>query len=141
MLGRPLLFLCVSFSLLLGQLPFDVFQFLPCLIRVTFSRLGGLFGYGIDHLVDRDLKGSMNSNGANGVNLNVQYLSDQRTYVTTIHPVWEGLITGFEWQHFWTNRAQPTSLNSQKFQADMFTLFAWYNFYLSAWRRKESDHG
>jgi hypothetical protein len=23
----------------------------------------------------------------------------------------------------------------------MFTLFAWYNFYLSAWRREESDHG
>jgi hypothetical protein len=83
----------------------------------------------------------MNSNGANGVNLNVQYLSDQRTYVTTIHPVWEGLITGLEWQHFWTNRAQPATLNSQKFQADMFTLFAWYNFYLSAWRREESDHG
>jgi hypothetical protein len=35
---------------------------------------------------------------------------------------------GFEWQHFWTNWAQPTSLASQSFQADMFTLSAWYNF-------------
>lgn len=34
---------------------------------------------------------------------------------------------GFEWQHFWTNWTQPTGSSSQHFQADMFTLSAWYN--------------
>ena len=92
-----------------------------------------LFGYGIVDPLDRDLKGSMNSyntpaNPAGGVSSNVQYLSNQRTYLTAILPVWGDLIMGLEWQHFWTSWAQPTTLNSQKFQADMFTLSAWYNF-------------
>jgi hypothetical protein len=36
---------------------------------------------------------------------------------------------GFEWQHFWTNWAQPTTYFAKASnQADMFTLSAWYNF-------------
>ena len=87
-----------------------------------------LAGYGFDNPVDSDLRGSINAYGAGGVNSNIQYLSNQRTYLTVIHPVWADLIMGFEWQHFWTNWAQPTGLSSQRFQADMFTLSAWYNF-------------
>ncbi len=91
-----------------------------------------LFGYGMDNPLDRDLQGSINpfgtTPGTGGFNSNIQYLSNQRTYLTAIHPVWGDLIMGFEWQHFWTNWAQPTTLNAQSFQADMFTLSAWYNF-------------
>jgi len=87
-----------------------------------------LAGYGIDNPLDSDLKGSMNAYGAGGVNSNIQYLSNQRTYVTAIHPVWADLSMGLEWQHFWTNWAQPIGIESQKYQADMFTLSAWYNF-------------
>jgi hypothetical protein len=36
---------------------------------------------------------------------------------------------GAEWQHFWTNWAQPTTITSKTSnQADMFTVSAWYNF-------------
>ncbi|MEX5212602.1 MAG: hypothetical protein NW703_00400 [Nitrospiraceae bacterium] len=87
-----------------------------------------LAGYGWDNPVDSDLRGSINAYGAGGVNSNIQYQSNQRTYLTVIHPVWADLIMGFEWQHFWTNWAQPTGVASQRFQADMFTLSAWYNF-------------
>lgn len=87
-----------------------------------------LAGYGIDNPLDSDLRGSMNAYGAVGINSNIQYLSNQRTYLTVIHPVWADLIMGFEWQHFWTTWAQPTGLASEKYQADMFTLSAWYNF-------------
>lgn len=87
-----------------------------------------LAGYGIDNPLDSDLKNSMNAYGAAGVSSNIQYLSNQRTYLTAIHPVWGDLIMGLEWQHFWTNWAQPAGFSSEKFQADMFTLSAWYNF-------------
>jgi hypothetical protein len=88
-----------------------------------------LFGYGIDNPLDRDLTGSLNAYGAVGNNSSIQYLSNQRTYVTAIHPVWADLVMGFEWQHFWTNWAQPTTfVGKASNQADMFTLSAWYNF-------------
>ena len=88
-----------------------------------------LFGYGIDNPLDRDLKGSINPYGAGGVNSNIQYLSNQRTYLTVIRPIWADFYSGFEWQHFWTNWAQPTTVTSQlKNEANMFTLSAWYNF-------------
>jgi hypothetical protein len=88
-----------------------------------------LFGYGIDNPLDRDLKGSINAYGAAGNNSSIQYLSNQRTYLTAIHPVWADLVMGFEWQHFWTNWAQSTSFAGKASnQADMFTLSAWYNF-------------
>jgi hypothetical protein len=87
-----------------------------------------LAGYGIDNPLDSDLRGSMNAYGTVGVSSNIQYLSNQRTYLTVIHPIWADLIMGFEWQHFWTNWAQPTGFTSEKYQADMFTLSAWYNF-------------
>jgi hypothetical protein len=38
-------------------------------------------------------------------------------------------MLGFEWQHFRTNWAQPTTYFAKASnQADMFTLSAWYNF-------------
>jgi hypothetical protein len=86
-----------------------------------------LAGYGIDNPLNSDLNGSINS-FPGGVNSNIQYLSNQRTYFTAIHPVWSDLVMGFEWQHFWTTWAQPIGISSQSFQADMFTLSAWYNF-------------
>jgi hypothetical protein len=92
-----------------------------------------LFGYGIDNPLDRDLKGSINAYGtavgSAGYNSSIQYLSNQRTYLTAIHPVWADLVMGVEWQHFWTNWAQPTTyFGKASNQADMFTLSAWYNF-------------
>ena len=92
-----------------------------------------LFGYGIDNPLDRDLKGSINAYGTTpgsiGYNSSIQYLSNQRTYLTAIHPIWADLVMGFEWQHFWTNWAQPTTYFAKASnQADMFTLSAWYNF-------------
>lgn len=92
-----------------------------------------LFGYGLDNPNDKDLKGSLNAYGTTpgslGYNSSIQYLSNQRTYLTAIHPVWGGLIMGAEWQHFWTNWAQPTTFVSKASnQADMFTVSAWYNF-------------
>jgi len=88
-----------------------------------------LFGYGIDNPLDRDLKGSINAYGAGGIDSSIQYLSNQRTYLTAIHPVWADLVMGLEWQHFWTNWAQPTTVTGKASnQADMFTLSAWYNF-------------
>ena len=88
-----------------------------------------LFGYGLDNPLDSDLKGSINAYGAGGVNSSIQYLSNQRTYLTAIHPVWADLMMGLEWQHFWTNWAQPTGfVGKASNQADMFTLSAWYNF-------------
>lgn len=92
-----------------------------------------LFGYGIDNPNDKDLKGSINAYGtapgSAGYNSSIQYLSNQRTYLTAIHPVWSDLVMGFEWQHFWTNWAQPTTYFAKASnQADMFTLSAWYNF-------------
>jgi hypothetical protein len=92
-----------------------------------------LFGYGIDNPLDRDLKGSINAYGtapgSAGYNSSIQYLSNQRTYLTAIHPIWADLTMGLEWQHFWTNWAQPTTYTAKASnQADMFTLSAWYNF-------------
>jgi hypothetical protein len=92
-----------------------------------------LFGYGIDNPLDSDLKGSINAYGTTpgsaGYNSSIQYLSNQRTYLTAIHPIWSDLVMGFEWQHFWTNWAQPTTYTAKASnQADMFTLSAWYNF-------------
>ena len=92
-----------------------------------------LFGYGIDNPLDRDLKGSINAYGTApgsiGYNSSIQYLSNQRTYLTAIHPIWADLTMGFEWQHFWTNWAQPDTYTAKASnQADMFTLSAWYNF-------------
>jgi len=92
-----------------------------------------LFGYGIDNPNDKDLKGSINAYGtapgSAGYNSSIQYLSNQRTYLTAIHPIWADLMMGLEWQHFWTNWAQPTTYFSKASnQADMFTLSAWYNF-------------
>jgi hypothetical protein len=92
-----------------------------------------LFGYGIDNPLDRDLKGSINAYGtapgSAGYNSSIQYLSNQRTYLTAIHPVWSDFVMGLEWQHFWTNWAQPdTYFAKASNQADMFTLSAWYNF-------------
>jgi hypothetical protein len=92
-----------------------------------------LFGYGIDNPNDKDLIGSINAYGTApgsvGYNSSIQYLSNQRTYLTAIHPIWADLVMGFEWQHFWTNWAQPTTYFSKASnQADMFTLSAWYNF-------------
>jgi hypothetical protein len=90
-----------------------------------------LAGYGIDNPLDRDLKGSINPYGAGGVNSNIQYLSNQRTYLTVIHPIFADFYSGLEWQHFWTNWAQPAipTITSQlKNEANMFTLSAWYNF-------------
>jgi hypothetical protein len=67
--------------------------------------------------------------GSVGYNSSIQYLSNQRTYLTAIHPIWADLVMGLEWQHFWTNWAQPTTYFSKASnQADMFTLSAWYNF-------------
>jgi hypothetical protein len=92
-----------------------------------------LFGYGIDNPLDRDLKGSIDAYGTTvgsvGYNSSIQYLSNQRTYLTAIHPIWADFTMGFEWQHFWTNWAQPTTYAGKASnQADMFTLSAWYNF-------------
>ncbi|BCA56770.1 hypothetical protein W02_39100 [Nitrospira sp. KM1] len=92
-----------------------------------------LFGYGIDNPLDSDLKGSINAYGttpgSTGYNSSIQYLSNQRTYLTAIHPIWSDFVMGFEWQHFWTNWAQPTTYSAKASnQADMFTLSAWYNF-------------
>jgi len=79
------------------------------------------------------LKGSINAYGtapgSAGYNSSIQYLSNQRTYLTAIHPVWADLTMGFVWQHFWTNWAQPDTYTAKASnQADMFTLSAWYNF-------------
>lgn len=96
-----------------------------------------LFGYGIDNPLDRDLKSQRGNSidaygtapGSLGYNSSIQYLSNQRTYLTAIHPIWGGLIMGAEWQHFWTNWAQPSTITSKTSnQADMFTVSAWYNF-------------
>jgi hypothetical protein len=92
-----------------------------------------LFGYGIDNPLDRDLKGSINAYGtapgSAGYNSSIQYLSNQRTYLTAIHPIWADFVMGLEWQHFWTNWAQPDTYTAKASnQADMFTLSAWYNF-------------
>jgi hypothetical protein len=92
-----------------------------------------LFGYGIDNPNDSDLKASVNAfgtaPGSNGYNSSIQYLSNQRTYLTAIHPIWADFYMGAEWQHFWTNWAQPTTIGTKTSnQADMFTVSAWYNF-------------
>jgi hypothetical protein len=88
-----------------------------------------LAGYGWDNPLNSDLNGSITfANTGAPVNSNVQYLSNQRTYFTAIHPVWSDLFLGFEWQHFWTHWAGPVGFNQPSFQADMFTLSTWYNF-------------
>ena len=80
-----------------------------------------LAGWGFDNPLNSDLKGSITVQ-----NSNVQYLDNQRTFLTAIHPIWADFYTGFEWTHLWTSWAGPSP--NQSYQADQFMLSAWYNF-------------
>jgi hypothetical protein len=89
-------------------------------------------GWGFDNPLDSDLRGSIAStnfpDAYQPVNSNVQYLSNQRTHLTAIRQVWADFYVGFEWQHFWTHWAGPIGAVQPSYQADMYNLFAYYNF-------------
>ena len=75
-----------------------------------------LLGYGLDNPNKSDLQGSVAA-------ANVQYLSNQRTYVTMIHPIWADFYLGAEFQNLWT---QWTS--NERFSGQQYNLSVWYNF-------------
>jgi hypothetical protein len=81
-----------------------------------------LAGYGFDNPVNSDL---IRSGG-----LDVQYLINQRTYLTAIHPIWGGFNVGLEWNHLWTEWSTgPTVVTPPRhFQGDNYMVSFWYSF-------------
>jgi hypothetical protein len=81
-----------------------------------------LAGAGFDNPNNSDLKGST-------ANSDTQYLSNKRTYLTAIHPIWSDFHVGFEWQHLWTTWSRTAAGGGdQSFQGDMYNISFWYNF-------------
>ncbi|HXF91957.1 MAG TPA: hypothetical protein VNK46_04300 [Nitrospiraceae bacterium] len=78
-----------------------------------------LAGAGMDNPLDQDVRGST-------VNVDTQYKSNYRTYLTAIHPIWSDFYIGLEWQHLWTTWAVGTG--SQHYQGDTYNIAFWYNF-------------
>lgn len=75
-----------------------------------------LAGYGFDNPYNSDLKGSQPF-------ANVQYLSNQRMYLTAIHPIWADFYVGLEFQNLWTKWT-----TGQSFQGQQYNMSFWYNF-------------
>lgn len=75
-----------------------------------------LAGYGIDNPNKSDLQGSTNV-------ANVQYLSNQRMYLTWVRPIWADFYFGAEFQNLWT---QWTT--QERFSGQQYNLSVWYNF-------------
>lgn len=78
-----------------------------------------LAGAGMDNPLDQDVRGST-------ANVDTQYKSNYRTYLTAIHPIWSDFYIGLEWQHLWTTWAVGTG--SQHYQGDTYNIAFWYNF-------------
>jgi hypothetical protein len=75
-----------------------------------------LVGYGFDNPNKNDLRGSTTGD-------NIQYLSNQRTYVTMVRPIWADFYLGAEFQNLWT---QWTT--QERFSGQQYNLSVWYNF-------------
>ncbi len=75
-----------------------------------------LVGYGFDNPNKSDLNGSTTA-------ANIQYLSNQRTYVTMVHPIWADFYLGAEFQNLWT---QWTT--QERFSGQQYNISVWYNF-------------
>lgn len=78
-----------------------------------------LAGYGFDNPNNNDLSGSLNP----ATNPNTQYLSNQRMYVTAIHPIWADFYLGLEFQNLWTTWTTYESYSGQQ-----YNISVWYNF-------------
>lgn len=76
-----------------------------------------LVGYGIDNPNKSDLNGSV-------AVANVQYLSNQRTYLTWVRPIWADFYFGAEFQNLWTQWAGTF----ERFSGQQYNLSVWYNF-------------
>jgi hypothetical protein len=80
-----------------------------------------LAGYGFDNPVNSDM---VRSGG-----VDVQYLLNQRTYLTAIHPIWGGFNVALEWNHLWTEWSTgPNSSTQRHFQGDNYMMSLWYSF-------------
>ena len=78
-----------------------------------------LAGAGFDNPNDSDVRNST-------ANIDTQYASNKRTYLTALHPIWSDFHIGFEWQHLWTTWAMTSG--NQNFSGDMYNISFWYNF-------------
>jgi hypothetical protein len=80
-----------------------------------------LAGYGFDNPVNSDV--------GKGAGVDAQYLINQRTHLTAIHPIWGGFSVGLEWTHLWTEWSTgPAGGVSRHFQGDNYMVSAWYSF-------------
>ncbi|MBI3604150.1 MAG: hypothetical protein HY205_06845 [Nitrospirae bacterium] len=75
-----------------------------------------LAGYGFDNPNKDDLRGSTTGD-------NIQYLSNQRTYLTMVRPIWADFYLGAEFQNLWT---QWTT--QERFSGQQYNVSVWYNF-------------
>jgi hypothetical protein len=75
-----------------------------------------LAGYGIDNPNRSDLSGST-------TNVDTQYLSNQRIYLTMVKQIWADFYFGAEFQNLWT---QWTTM--EQFSGQQYNLSVWYNF-------------
>jgi len=75
-----------------------------------------LAGYGFDNPVDSDLKGTT-------ALVDQQYLLNQRSWLTLIHPLWENFNLALEWNHLMTSWS-----TGEKFHGNNYMLTTWFNF-------------
>lgn len=75
-----------------------------------------LAGYGFDNPNRNDLRGSTS-------NVDTQYLSNQRMYLTTVKQIWADFYLGAEFQNLWTQWA-----TQERFSGQQYNLSVWYNF-------------
>jgi hypothetical protein len=78
-------------------------------------------GYGFDNPFNKDLAG-----GGFGPRDNVQYLDNQRVYLTAVRHIWGDFYTGLEYQHLRTN--WNTTVGGLQNQASQVSMSWWYNF-------------
>jgi hypothetical protein len=76
-----------------------------------------LTGYGLDNPNRSDLNGSTS-------NVDTQYLSNQRMYLTVVKQIWADFYMGGEFQNLWTQWAGTF----ERFSGHQYNLSFWYNF-------------
>jgi hypothetical protein len=76
-----------------------------------------LTGYGLDNPNRSDLNGSTS-------NVDTQYLSNQRMYLTVVKQIWADFYMGGEFQNLWTQWAGTF----ERFSGQQYNLSFWYNF-------------
>jgi hypothetical protein len=79
-----------------------------------------LGGYGWDNPRNADLSGQ---GAMQPLTSNIQYLLNQRTYVTAVKQIWSDFYTGLEWNHLMTEW-----VGGAHNQGDNYMLSFWYNF-------------